>query len=138
MSRYQEAMEQLTIKQYLKQYNVSQTVLAKELKISDAMVSRLIRNKTTITKDMQKRLINYFESKNIQIVFTDAQLNKSKLEEKYENLEKAYSILQTKCLELIEENQILKESMKNIISIGKNLENLPKKDKIKIRKNNFQ
>ena len=131
-------MEQLTIKQYLKQYNVSQTVLAKELKISDAMVSRLIRNKTTITKDMQKRLINYFESKNIQIVFTDAQLNKSKLEEKYENLEKAYSILQTKCLELIEENQILKESMKNIISIGKNLENLPKKDKIKIRKNNFQ
>lgn len=117
-------MEQLTIKQYLKQYNVLQTDLAKELRVSDAVISKIIRNKNTVTKGMQKRLENYFSSKNIEIVFTDAQLNKSKLEEKYEKLERAYDQLQFQYLKLAEENQKLKEGMKQIISLGKYLEGI--------------
>lgn len=117
-------MEQLTIRQYLRQYGVLQTDLAKELKISDAAISKIIRNKNTVTKGMQERLIKYFNSKNIEIVFTDPQLNKSKLEEKYEELSEAYDNLQLKCLELIAENQTLRESMKQIISLGKYLEGI--------------
>lgn len=117
-------MEQLTIRQYLKQHKVSQADLAKELKVSDAAISKIIRNKNAISKYMQERLVKYFSSKNIEIVFTDPQLNKTKLEEKYENLSKAYDILQLKCLELIAENQTLRESMKQIIALGKYLEGI--------------
>lgn len=121
-------MEQLTIKQYLNQYKVLQTDFAKELEISDSMVSKLIRSRYSISKSMQKRLIDYFNSKDIQIVFTEPQLNKTKLEEQYEELEKAYDILQLKCLELIEENKILKEGMKNIINLGEKLKNISERN----------
>ena len=117
-------MEQLTIRQYLNQYGVLQTDLAKELKISDAMVSKLIRSKYQVSKNMQRRLTNYFNSKNIEIVFVDSQLNRSKLEEKYERLEKAYDQLQYQFLQLAEENQNLREGMKQIISLGKYLEGI--------------
>ena len=127
-------MEQLTIRQYLNKYGVLQTTLAKDLKVSDAMVSKWVRNRATVTKEMQKQLTNYFESKDIQIIFTDTQMSRSKLEEKYEKLEKAYDQLQYQFLQLAEENQNLREGMKQIISLGKYLEGI-KGRKPRIEKN---
>ena len=83
---------------------------------------------------MQKQLTNYFESKDIQIIFTDTQMSRSKLEEKYEKLEKAYDQLQYQFLQLAEENQNLREGMKQIISLGKYLEGI-KGRKPRIEKN---
>ena len=126
-------MQQMTIKQYLKEKKITQKELAKELNISDTAICKLKTGELQISKKMEERLIDYFEKQNISIMIPKTSLENTRWRRKYDNLSKSYEELLKENLELKEEIKTFKYAINYIIKASNNLREIAIKRKIKIR-----
>ena len=119
-----------TIKQYLRDNNISQTDFAKELGLSDAYVSRLVHNKTQLTDKTIEVLQEYEKKHNVEFIFNDEVMQDLTYKRKYEELDKAYTRLQVEYLKLAEENSMYRAGIGRFLEFAeycKSLPNSPKK-----------
>ena len=74
----------LTIKEYLRINNISQTDFAKELELSDAYVSKIVHNKIQLTDETIDKLEEYEKKHNIKFIVSGEVMQNLTYKRKYE------------------------------------------------------